>query len=58
MPIELKKGVPVRQRVFVIEGEIIDRQFVDDEVKYNVEYVGADGETHTRWFTASELEAK
>lgn len=52
----LKKGANVRQVVPVIEGVVLQSQIHDDELKYEVEYVGADGETHTRWFLSSELE--
>ena len=52
----LKKGTLVRQVVHVIEGTIVGSAVHDDELKCEVEYVGADGETHRRWFALEEVE--
>lgn len=52
-------GAPVRLVQPVIAGTVTDTEYDKDaeELKHLVEYVGADGEKHTRWFTASQLEA-
>ena len=52
----LKKGTLVRQVVHVIDGTIVGSAVHDDELKYEVEYIGEDGETHRRWFTLEEVE--
>lgn len=55
------KGAKVKQKVFAIEGEVMERRLVelDDntaEVEYHVGFV-QNGEPAARWFKASELEA-
>lgn len=42
----------------VVQGEVKDTQFNKgaSELEHLIEYVDADGETHTRWFLASQLE--
>lgn len=53
----IKKGATVRQVVPVIEGVVQDVTFDAESMsfKYRVTYVGADGESHERWFTHAEL---
>jgi hypothetical protein len=41
MSLTYKKGDAVRQKVFVIEGAVVDMAIVDGEVQYCVEYVDA-----------------
>lgn len=42
----------------VIQGEIKDTEYNKDTktLKHLVEYIGSDGETHTRWFDENQLE--
>lgn len=55
-----QKGAVVRQVVPAIIGTVTERRFSDerDVFEYLVEYVGADGETHSRWFTEKEIEVQ
>ena len=48
----------MRQKVHVIEGEVLDVKFNSDTLtfSYLVSYIGADDEDHQRWFSASEIE--
>jgi hypothetical protein len=55
---KFKKGYEVRLIQPVIEGPILSVAIVDDEVQYEVEYVGADGEIHRRFFKEADLESK
>lgn len=57
MALKFKKGDPVRQLVPVIEGTIVEQNITDDEVAYKVEWTDAAGDTSSRWFKESELEA-
>jgi hypothetical protein len=57
MPVSHKVGAKVRQVVPVIEGEVVDMKLVDGEVQFEVSYIGADGEAHSRFFSESEIEA-
>lgn len=57
MALKFKKGDPVRQLVPVIQGNIVEQNITDDEVAYKIEWVNAGGETESRWFKESELEA-
>ncbi|MFL5900884.1 MAG: hypothetical protein ACJ75S_06760 [Solirubrobacterales bacterium] len=57
----IEQGVRVRQKVPVIEGEVIDVEYDKSakQLRYLVEYESApdeDGDTKTRWFTESEIE--
>jgi len=52
----LKKLTRVRQVVPVIEGVVVQAAIHDDEIKYEVEWIDAVGDTHRRWFNQSELE--
>lgn len=56
MALKFKKGAEVAQIVPIIHGTVLDSRIVDDDVSYLVEYVGADGEAHERWFAEAELE--
>lgn len=56
MAIAFKKGDVVRQVVPVIEGKVVDVAIVDGDVQFCVEYTGADGEPHQRFFTEAEIE--
>lgn len=47
----------MRQKVFVIEGEVKDVAIVDGDVQYCVEYMDASGDTHQRFFAEGEIEA-
>ncbi len=57
MGMKFKKGDIVRQVVPVIEGEIVSKAIVDDDVQYEVAYIGADGEPHSRFFKEDELKS-
>ncbi|MDZ4328682.1 MAG: hypothetical protein U1A73_27260 [Pseudomonas sp.] len=57
MPITHKIGAAVRQVVPVIEGTVVDQKIIDGEVKFCVEYSGADGAPHQRYFGEDEIEA-
>jgi hypothetical protein len=57
MPTAFKKGDSVRQVVKPIEGEVVDLAIVDHDLQFLVEYIGADGETHQRFFKEDEIEA-
>ena len=54
----METGNVVRLIQPVIQGEIKDTEYNKDTqmLKHLVEYVGADGETHTRWFDENQLE--
>lgn len=54
-----EEGQGVRLRAPVIEGQVSDIQFNKGtkELEYLVTYTDGDGETQTRWFTESALEA-
>jgi hypothetical protein len=56
MPLAFTKGQTVRQKAVVIQGEIVKAEIVDCEVQFSVSYVGADGETHERFFREDEIE--
>ena len=56
MAIAFKKGDQVRQVVPVIEGAVVDVAIVDGDVQFCVEYTGADGDVHQRFFTEAEIE--
>jgi hypothetical protein len=58
MPTAFKKGDQVRQVIKPIEGEVVGMAIVDDDVQFLVEYIGADGETHSRFFKEHEIETK
>ena len=49
----------VRVAPVVIQGPVRDIRYDKDleDIVYLVEFVGADQETHTRWFTETELES-
>ena len=57
MALKFKKGDSVRQLVPVITGTIVEQNITDNEVAYKVEWQNAQGETESRWFKESELEA-
>ena len=52
----LKKQTLVRQIIQPIQGKIINQGLHDGELKYLVQFVDKDNETHTRWFEQSEVE--
>jgi hypothetical protein len=54
-----EEGQGVRLRAPVIEGRVSDIQFNKGtkELEYLVTYADGAGETQTRWFTESDLEA-
>lgn len=54
-----EEGQGVRLRAPVIEGQVSDIQFNKGtkELEYLVTYTDGAGETQTRWFTESDLEA-
>jgi hypothetical protein len=56
MPIAFKKGDVVRQVAPVIQGAVVDVAIVDGDVQFCVEYTGADGDVHQRFFTEAEIE--
>jgi len=58
MPHEI--GQKVHQVVHVITGTVKDVQYIaaDKSFSYLIEYEGADGNAHTRWFSESEIEAE
>lgn len=56
MALKHKNGDKVRQVVPVIEGEVVDAKIIDGDVQYEVAYIGADGEQHSRFFTEAEIE--
>lgn len=53
----LKKGTQIKQITPAIEGVVLSSQVHDDVLQYLIEYIGADGETHQRWFHTTEVEA-
>jgi hypothetical protein len=57
MGIKYKVGAQVRQVVPVISGEVVGVAIVDGEVSFEVAYIGADGEPHSRFFGEDEIEA-
>lgn len=56
MAIKHKRGDVVRQIAPVIQGEIVNMVIVDDEVQFEVAYLGTDGEAHSRFFKEEEIE--
>ena len=54
----MNEGQTVRLKQPVIQGDIKDTRFNKEvrQLEHLVEY-GEDGETHTRWFLESQLEA-
>jgi hypothetical protein len=54
----IEEGARVRQKAPTIEGTVVDTEYDKGtkELRHLVEYDDADGETQTRWFTASDLE--
>lgn len=57
MPIAFKVGDKVRQVVPAISGAVQNVAIVDGEVQFEVAYIGADGEQHSRFFAEGEIEA-
>lgn len=57
MALAFKKGDKVRQVVNVIEGEVVDVAVIDSDVQFKVDYVDANGEAHSRFFTEAEIKA-
>lgn len=57
MAITYKQGDKVRQVAPVIEGEVVNVAIIDGDVQFCVEYQGADGETHQRFFAENEITA-
>lgn len=53
-------GARVRQKVVVIEGDILERRFNDaeDQFEYRIGYTDAAGEQHERWFLHNQVEMK
>ena len=56
MALKFKKGDKVRQVVHIFEGVVTDAAIIDADVQFKVDYVGADGESHTRHFTEDQIE--
>ena len=56
MPLNFRGGQRVRQKTFVIEGEIVDVQIINNEPHYNVAYKDELGNAHARYFAEGELE--
>ncbi len=52
-----KIGDKIKQVVSQPECTILEKQFIGDDICYHVEFIGADGEVHDRWFKESEMEA-
>lgn len=51
-----KLGDTVKQKVPVIQGTVLKKEFIDDDICYLVQYP-ENGESLTRFFKESELEA-
>lgn len=51
-----KLGDTVKQKVPVIQGTVLKKEFIDDDICYLVQYT-ENGESLTRFFKESELEA-
>ena len=59
MAIKFKRGDSVTQVVTApIIGTVTAANIVDDDVSFLVAYVGADGESHERFFKEDEIEVK
>lgn len=54
----LKVGVAAKVKQPELSGGITDARYNKDfrEMEFFLEYVGQDGEQHSRWFRESELE--
>jgi hypothetical protein len=54
----MKKGDLAKQVIHPIEGVVIGKQFLEDSdiFQFCLEYTGADGEVHQKWFDEGELE--
>ena len=57
MAIAFKRGDTVKQVLPVLQGTVVESKVIEDDICFLVSYVGADGESHERWFKESELEA-
>lgn len=57
MALKFQLDQPVRHVAPVIEGKVVDRALVGDDVQFLVEYTDTTGETHKRWFSGDEIEA-
>jgi hypothetical protein len=55
---DLKVGVTARLKQPVVAGEISDARYSKEraQMEFLMDYIGADGEPHSRWFLESELE--
>ena len=58
MALKFKQGDSVSQIVFTVAGTVKSATIVDNDICYLVEYGGADGETHERFFKEDEIEVK
>lgn len=56
MPLAFPLGATVRQVVPVLQGMVVGRRLVDDDVQFEVEYVDGEGVTQRRFFKEVELE--
>jgi hypothetical protein len=51
-----KIGDTVKQVVPVVQGVVLEKKFIEDDICYRVEFTDAAGDKHERWFKESELE--
>lgn len=56
MALKFKSGDDVRQIIHPIEGKIVGKAIVDDDVQYLVEWTDKDGERCQRYFREEEIE--
>lgn len=54
----MKTGDKARVKQPELKGKIIETRYTEEHecLEHLLEYEGADGETHQRWFLAAELE--
>lgn len=57
MGLKFKTGDVVRQVVPVVQGTVVSKQIIDDDVHYTVRWTDSAGDTHERPFAESEIEA-
>ena len=55
MALKYKTGDSVAVVQPVIQGEVAGASIIDDSVQYIVNYVDADGESQSRFFTEEQL---
>ena len=56
---KFEKGQPVRQKVFVVSGNVLQRRIdpETDKIQYFLRWKDAEGNDHERWWNEDELEA-